>query len=143
MIILEVIIAILLIVVGALFLLGLFLGLCIIIAKIKNMIDDKKYAHLREKFPDYYKKLDFYNEKFAAMSRFQLENIDQKKLEIDNLLNEIKYLPDVHVTTQREKIERLKQEIYDNTWTYKKMAAECELLNTELIKIRTENSIDV
>ena len=142
MLILEIMLAIILTIIGVAFFLGICLGLCIVIVKIKNMIDDGKHARLQEKYPDYYQKLDLYNEKFAAASRFQLENIDNKKMEIDSILNEIKYLPDVHTTVQKQKVEQLKQEIYDNNWKYKAMSEECSRLNNELLQLRRKYNID-
>lgn len=141
MLILEIMIAIILTVVLVAFVIGLLWGAVIVIFRIKNAIDDSQYEKQREKFPDYYEKLDVYNEKFAEASRFQLENIDNKKIEIDKLLNEIKYLPTIHTTVQLRKIEDLKEEIYENGWTYKKMSEECEALNSELIKLRQEYNI--
>lgn len=142
MLILEVMLAILAVIAIVFVLVGFLFFTGIVIAKISEFRSNKKLAQQQALYPDYYEKLAVYDEKYGIAARFQAEHIDAKKTEIDELEKEIKYLPAVHVTVQLEKIAKLKQEIYDNGWKFKKMVEEYTLLNTELISLRKKYAID-
>ncbi len=126
---------------ATLLLLGLVFLACVFYSKAKNNSDDRQYELNKAKYPDYYKKQEEYDALFAEASRFHLENIENKKFEIDRLVNEIKYLPAVHTVTQQQEIEKLKQEIYENTWTYKKMDEKCQALKAEMLSLREKYKI--
>ena len=120
---------------------AIMFGIAVIIAKTAARSADKKELEQREKYPDYYAKLEEYNTKYGAAIKFETEHIDAKKKEIDELEKEIKYLPEIHTTKQKQQIEKLKEEIYENTWQLKTLILAYMDVNEEVKCLREKYGI--
>ncbi len=120
------------IIISVIVMLGLLYLVVTCVDGISDRFAAKRTEKLRSKYPEYYEKQDLYDSKVADTARFQFLEIEEKKMQINALLEEIKYLPKAHIVAQEEKIEQLKMEIYENTHRHKTMVEENARLLQEL-----------
>ena len=115
MLILEIMLAIIGTILLALVLCGIAFSFVVVVSKLVSRRADKKEKMQKELYPDYYAKVEEYNQKYGEAVKFENEHISAKKQEIDDLEKEIKYLPEEHTEAQMKRIAILKEEIFKNT----------------------------